>query len=147
MSYCGSDDDHCQALWWKSKQRPSLRDTLFLMSLTYRPPSSSPSCRRRQHMYLSHTFTYDHPLPVPFLERSAICVDTERHASCVRAAELDLAVSRARPRGASTPHIDTGSPLQKGSLPVLPPYPSPPTSLDSPRLTAMLTPVSARAWH
>jgi len=70
-------------------------------------------------------------------------------------AGLGLAVSSARPLDASTSpmrtkmhmplHIDIGSPPHKGSLPVLPPYPSPPTSLDSPPLTAALTAVSARA--
>lgn len=68
--------------------------------------------------------------------------------------ELGLAVSSARPLDASSParskmhmplHIDIASPPHKGSLPVLPPYPSPPTSLDSPPLTAALTAVSARA--
>jgi len=100
--------------WWpmstrcggRGKQCPSLRSTSFLTSLTHRRPCSSLSCRR-QHMYLSHTFTYDHPLPVPFLERSAICVDTERHASCVRAAELGLAVSSERPLDASTSPVRT----------------------------------------
>ena len=70
-------------------------------------------------------------------------------------AELGLAVSSARPLDTSTSpvrskthmplHIDIASPPHKGSLTVLPPYPSPPTSLDSPPLTAALTAVSARA--
>jgi solute carrier family 35 protein E1 len=70
-------------------------------------------------------------------------------------AELGLAVSSARPLDTSTSpvrsktymplHIDIASPPHKGSLNVLPPYPSPPTSLDSPPLTAALTAVSARA--
>jgi solute carrier family 35 protein E1 len=69
-------------------------------------------------------------------------------------AELGQAVSSARPLDASTSplrskthvplHINITSP-PKGSLPVLLPYPSPPTSLDSPPLTAALTTVSARA--
>lgn len=69
-------------------------------------------------------------------------------------ADLDLAVSSARPQDRSTSpvrskmhmplHIDIVSP-PKGSLPVLLPYPSPPISLDSPPLTAALTAVSARA--
>ena len=37
------------------------------------------------------------------------------------------------------PHINIASSPHKGSLPVLPPYPSPPTSLDSPPLTSVLT--------
>lgn len=70
-------------------------------------------------------------------------------------AEVGLAVSSARSLDASTSpvrskmhmplHIDIASPQHKSSLPVLPPYPSPPTSLDSPPLTAALTAVSARA--
>ena len=70
-------------------------------------------------------------------------------------AELGLGVSSARPLDRSTSpvrskthvplHIDIASPLYKGNLPVLLPYPSPPTSLDSPPLTASLTAVSARA--
>jgi solute carrier family 35 protein E1 len=71
-------------------------------------------------------------------------------------AELGLAVSRARPPDASTSplrsklnvplYIDiTAPPPHKGSLSVLQPYPSPPTSLDSPPLTAALTAVSARS--
>jgi solute carrier family 35 protein E1 len=70
-------------------------------------------------------------------------------------AELGLGVSSARPLDRSTSpvrskthvplHIDIASPPYKGSLPVLLPYPSPPTSLDSPPLTAALTAVSARA--
>jgi solute carrier family 35, member E1 len=69
-------------------------------------------------------------------------------------AELGLAVSSARPLDASTSpvwskthmplHIDI-APSHRGSLPVLPPYPSPPRSLDSPPLTAALAAVSARA--
>jgi solute carrier family 35, member E1 len=69
--------------------------------------------------------------------------------------ELGLGMSSARPPDASVSpvrskvhmplHIDLTSPPNKGSLPVLPPYPSPPTSLDSPPLTATLTAVSARA--
>jgi solute carrier family 35 protein E1 len=72
------------------------------------------------------------------------------------AAELGLAVySSARALDASTSpvrskthiplHIDITSPPHKGGLSVLPPYPSPPTSLDSPPLTAALTAVSAHA--
>lgn len=74
-------------------------------------------------------------------------------------AQLGLAVSSARPLDASTSpvrskthmplHIDIATPPppppHKGSLSVSPPYPSPPTSLDSPPLTAALTAVSARA--
>jgi len=65
------------------------------------------------------------------------------------------AVSSARPLDRSTSpvrskmhmplYIDIANPPHKGSLPVLPPYPSPPTSLDSPPLTAALTAVFARA--
>lgn len=68
-------------------------------------------------------------------------------------AELGLGVSSARPLDTSPVrskthvplHIDIASPPHKGSLPVLLPYPSPPTSLDEPPLTAALTAVSARA--
>ncbi|KAF8473623.1 triose-phosphate transporter family-domain-containing protein [Russula ochroleuca] len=68
-------------------------------------------------------------------------------------AEFGLAVSSARPPDPSTLplrskplHIDIAAPPpHKGSLPVLPPYPSPPTSLDSPPLTAALTAVSVRS--
>jgi solute carrier family 35 protein E1 len=70
--------------------------------------------------------------------------------------ELGLAVSSARSPDASVSplrsklhmplHINIAAPPpHKGTLPVLPPYPSPPTSLDSPPLTAALTAVSARA--
>jgi solute carrier family 35 protein E1 len=71
-------------------------------------------------------------------------------------AELGLAVSSARAPDPSTSplrskvymplHIDIAAPPpHKGSLPVLPPYPSPPTSLDSPPLTAALNAVSVRS--
>ena len=44
---------------------------------------------------LAHTFAYDrHPL-VPFLELSALHVDTERHASCVRALFEQLDATQA----------------------------------------------------
>ena len=71
-------------------------------------------------------------------------------------AELGLAVSSARAPDLSTSplrskvymplHIDIAAPPpHKGRLPVLPPYPSPPTSLDSPPLTAALNAVSVRS--
>jgi solute carrier family 35 protein E1 len=71
-------------------------------------------------------------------------------------ADLGLAMSSARqPDALTTPlrsklytplHIDIAAPPpHKGSLSVLPPYPSPPTSLDSPPLTAALNAVSVRS--
>ncbi len=137
-----------KALWWKRKTVsepevyfvPHVSDTSTTILIPLVPTPT--------HVPLSHTFTYGHHLPVPLLELSAICVDTERHASCVRAAELGLAVSSERPLDAPTSpvrtkmhshYVDIRSPPHKGSLAVLPPYPSPPTSSDSPRLTAAQT--------
>ena len=71
-------------------------------------------------------------------------------------ADLGSAVSSARsPDALTSPirskvyvplHIDIAAPPpHKGNLSVLPPYPSPPTSLDSPPLTAALNAVSVRA--
>jgi len=72
------------------------------------------------------------------------------------AAELSLAVSSALPPDSTAPplrtkpqvplYIDITAPSShKGSLPVPPPYPSPPASMDSPPLKAALAVVSARA--
>jgi len=70
--------------------------------------------------------------------------------------EPSLAVSSARPSDAPTAplrskpytplHIEiTPPPPQKGNVPMSPPYPSPPASLDSPPLKTALAMVSARA--
>ncbi|KAI0306106.1 triose-phosphate transporter family-domain-containing protein [Multifurca ochricompacta] len=70
-------------------------------------------------------------------------------------AAANLAVSSARPQDAlASPlrskthvplHIDITAPPHKGSMPLSPPYPSPPASLDSPPLTAALTTAPGRA--
>src|SRR6266478_3213148 len=91
----------------RGKQYLSLKCTSFLTSDTSTtmliPLVPTPTT----HVPLSHTFTYDHHLPVPLLELSAICVDTVRHVSCVRAAELGLAVSSERPLDAPTSPVRT----------------------------------------
>jgi len=97
-----------KALWWKRKTVsepeeyfvPHVSDTSSTILIPLVPTPTT-------HVPLSHIFTYDHQLPVPLLELSAICVDTERHASCVRAAELGVAVSSERPLDASTSPVRT----------------------------------------
>ncbi len=98
MSHCGSDGDHRQGVVVKEETvaepegyfLPHVSDAWTTILIPLVPT-------RTTHVPLSHTFTYDHHLPVPFLQLSVICVDTERHASCVKVAELGLAMSRARP--------------------------------------------------
>ncbi len=63
---------------------------------------------------------------------------------CARAGCIDITV---RMKMRMSLHLDIGFPLHKGSLAVLPLYPSPPTSLNWPPLTAALTAISARTCH
>ena len=158
MSHCGSDGDHRQGVVVKEETvaepegyfLPHVSDAWTTILILLVPT-------RTTHVPLSYTFTYDHHLPVPFLQLSVIGVDTERHASCVKVAELGLAMSRARPwmyrhhRTVRTTDEDshaiiyilTSGPLRTSYLVT----PSPPTSLDLLSLTAALSAVSARAVY
>jgi hypothetical protein len=72
-------------------QVPDVSTTLLI------PLAPTPTTR----VPLAHTFAYDrHPL-VPFLELSALRVDTERHASRVRALFEQLDFARAWEKGAT----------------------------------------------